>query len=188
MAVELITAAEYARRRGVSRAAVTIAVKAGRIVLIDGKIDPAVADIQWERNTRKAVGRGGQAATTVHTPAVNDDPALGTDAPPSAGAYDYDAARAKREHHESMLAEMRERERQQQLVEVARVKLAVADIVRVIADGLERVPDRLVAQVHPGMTQADIHIYLEREITAVRNDLHAAVSGLARRLSDAEAA
>ena len=51
MMANLITQAEYARRRGVSRVAVHKAVTSGRISLIDGKIDPEVADIQWARNT-----------------------------------------------------------------------------------------------------------------------------------------
>ena len=62
-AIEWMTQAEYARARGVSREAVRKAVKAGRIALVNGKIDPGMADGQWDRNTRKAIGRGGSAAT-----------------------------------------------------------------------------------------------------------------------------
>lgn len=50
--VSLITQSEYARRRGVAKSAVAKAVKENRIRLIDGLVDPDVADIQWERNTR----------------------------------------------------------------------------------------------------------------------------------------
>jgi len=44
--------AEYARHRGCSAMAVSKAVKAGRISIRDGQIDPAVADQEWARNTR----------------------------------------------------------------------------------------------------------------------------------------
>ena len=57
----LLTTKQYAAHRkarglaGATRQAVELAVKRGRIMLIDGKIDPDVADIQWERNTRKRI-------------------------------------------------------------------------------------------------------------------------------------
>ncbi|WP_289241706.1 hypothetical protein [Delftia sp.] len=56
--MELVTQAEYARRRGVAKSAVAKAVKEQRIALIDGKIDPAVADIQWQQNTRARADSG----------------------------------------------------------------------------------------------------------------------------------
>lgn len=62
-AIEWMTQAGYARARGVSREAVRKAIKAGRIALVNGRIDPAMADGQWARNTRKATGRGGSPAT-----------------------------------------------------------------------------------------------------------------------------
>ena len=56
----LITPAEYARRRGVSRQAVAAAINEGRITLVDGKIDPERADAEWaERTTGR---RGGTLA------------------------------------------------------------------------------------------------------------------------------
>src|SRR3989344_8607738 len=52
MAVQLLSKAAYARRRGCDEKAVRKAIAEGRISLIDGKIDPEVADIQWAKNTR----------------------------------------------------------------------------------------------------------------------------------------
>lgn len=192
--VGLVTIAEYARARGVSHEAVRKAAKAGRITLIDGRIDPAVADIQWERNTRKAVGRGGRSVTGERV--AGDGAAQTSDAAPdrasSLGAsgrpeYDYEASRAKREHHEAVLAELKERERLNQLVDIAQVRLAVADIARVLTDGLERIPDRVSVQIHAGMAQAEIHAQLERELAAVRQDLQAVVTALPARLHATEA-
>lgn len=48
---ELVTQAEYARRRGVSKPAVCKAIKRCRIPLIDGKLDPLVADTLWQART-----------------------------------------------------------------------------------------------------------------------------------------
>lgn len=50
----LISRADYARRRGISQTAIHKAIKSGRITPIDGRIDPEVADIQWEKNRRRA--------------------------------------------------------------------------------------------------------------------------------------
>ena len=45
----------YARRRGVTEGAVRQAIKSGRISIgDDGKIDPDLADVEWQKNTLKA--------------------------------------------------------------------------------------------------------------------------------------
>ena len=58
---------QYAKHRGVSDSAVRKAVKTGRITLDDDdKIDPNIADVDWEKNTQhqykganEVVSRGG---------------------------------------------------------------------------------------------------------------------------------
>lgn len=52
MAVTLISKAAYARHRGCDEKAVRKAIAENRISCFDGKIDAAVADIQWANNTR----------------------------------------------------------------------------------------------------------------------------------------
>lgn len=44
----LISQAKYAKYRGITRQAVNEAVKAGRITLVNGKVDPVAADQQWD--------------------------------------------------------------------------------------------------------------------------------------------
>lgn len=46
--------AEYARHRGVSRQAVSKAIRAHRIQLVDGLVDVELADAQWTANTDPA--------------------------------------------------------------------------------------------------------------------------------------
>lgn len=49
----------YARRRGVTEGAVRQAIKAGRISIgDDGKIDPELADVEWEQNTNPGYTAG----------------------------------------------------------------------------------------------------------------------------------
>jgi hypothetical protein len=48
----------YARRRQVSHVAVLRAIKQGRVVLEpDGTVDPAKADVSWQRSTDPARGK-----------------------------------------------------------------------------------------------------------------------------------
>ncbi|MEY2653221.1 MAG: hypothetical protein RLZZ524_248 [Pseudomonadota bacterium] len=112
MAAELITQAEYARRRGVDPTTVRDAIRAGRISLIDGRIDPAVADIQWARNTRARV----KTAPPASAPAAGAAPATDRAGEPLqvGGDADYWVSRARRERaaaerEEIALAEDRKR-------------------------------------------------------------------------------
>ena len=46
----LLSIRQYAAERGVSHTAVQKRIKHGKIRLVDGKIDPALADAEWEQN------------------------------------------------------------------------------------------------------------------------------------------
>jgi len=142
--VNTMSQAEYSAHRGVSRAAVSHAVKEGRISLIDGKIDPAVADIQWASNTRaRASSRAGSAA--VHVTA-------GSDAAAGAVAVedevdDYMRSRARREAAEASIAEMKQAEMEAQLVRRQDVERAAFVSARQLRDGLTNCARRLGASV-----------------------------------------
>ena len=79
MAVQLLSKAAYARHRGCDEKAVRKAIAERRISLIDGKIDPEVADIQWAKNTRARADSkrtepslpldGGSTSTAPESPA-----------------------------------------------------------------------------------------------------------------------
>lgn len=137
MAVTLITQAEYARRRGVDPTTVRDAVRAGRITLIDGKIDEEVANIQWARNTRarvtvKAVANAGQAIEAA-LPAVPSQSQAGPIAPPPVETA-YTDARAKRERAEAERAELEVGKLAGRLVEVQAVEAGVFEVVRGLRD------------------------------------------------------
>lgn len=69
MAGERLSRAAYARRRGCDEKAVRKAIAAGRISLVEGKIDPEVADIQWAKNTRPRADTAARAAAARLGPA-----------------------------------------------------------------------------------------------------------------------
>ncbi len=130
--VNLITQAEYAKRRGVSEAAVSKAVKAERITLIDGKIDPDVADIQWARNTRVRAASGHASApmpvppvsgTSEQLPLDVPTPGAGEASPDAPASDEYRLSRSRREAADAALAEMDLAQRRGDLIKVSAVEL-----------------------------------------------------------------
>jgi hypothetical protein len=76
MTRELIRPAEYARRRGVTKQAVSVAIRRCAIPLVEGKLDPLVADTLWKARTdedqsRRAMARGTPPAAAE---AISDGP------------------------------------------------------------------------------------------------------------------
>lgn len=176
--VELITPAEYARRREVSREAVRKAVKTGRITLIDGKIDPAVADIQWARNTNPSQQR-------VNPVAAGSVAVLGDDVPaPAAGIFNLTTSRAKREHFDAELSEMRARKESGELVVASEITSAITAAAAMIRSALERMPDKLADRLAAETSAPAIHTLMQTEIDQVLDDMTFAV--LALRGDDAE--
>lgn len=95
-----ITQAEYARHRGVAKSAVARAVAEKRITLINGMIDPEVADVQWAKNTR---ARASQRVGEKRGDAADK---------PAAGGYgDHRARREAAEADRAEILALREHER-----------------------------------------------------------------------------
>ncbi|MFM1991328.1 MAG: hypothetical protein RJA99_4285 [Pseudomonadota bacterium] len=162
--VQLITQAEYARRRGVSRAAVTQAVKAGRIVLIDGKVDPDVADVQWKRNTDPAQQRGAAAlASMASTAAIAPRAPAGEEGAPP----DLHDARRRREQALAELAELELAEKRGELVPVADVQKALVSKVLGVRDSLDTLADRLSPLLAAESDPAKVYAMLRSEIRQV---------------------
>jgi hypothetical protein len=157
---ELLKMAEYARRRGVSRSAVSKAVRAGRISLIDGRIDPAVADIQWQRNTDP---QQALRATRGRMPRAVAPPLPG----PASGAAPDDGfgdARARREQALAELAELELAERRRELVRVEHVRHALAGKIMGVRDALDTLADRLAPLLAAEADSAKVYALLREEV------------------------
>lgn len=159
--VNLITQAEYAKHRGVSEAAVSQAVSAGRISLIDGRIDPAVADIQWARNTRAR--QSNQPA--VAAPGESQGP-RGV----QAGARDdvipepdYAAFRARRERADALIAEMTEAKMSGAMLMREDVDRAIFEVAREIRDRLTACARRIASEVAAIPTAEGCEAVIDRE-------------------------
>jgi len=136
--VNLITQAEYARRRGCSEAAVSNAIKAGRISLIDGKIDPTAADAQWAKNSRVRAGSG-KAAAPVQA-AAGDDADAGQKQP---GTPNYLSSRSRREAAEAELAEIELAEKSGMVIQVKAVEAVWAQAMGATREHLLQIRARL---------------------------------------------
>lgn len=165
---ELLSISDYARRRGCSQPAVTKAIQRGRITVVeqDGKklIDPEVADIQWAKNTRPRVA-------DLEKDAPVDVPSGGGDlSAPEAQLYDIQKARAKREHHEANLAEMRERKESGRLVELGRVKKAAVDAGALLRTALEQMAGKVGSLVAAESDAAECRRIIANEVDAALED------------------
>ncbi len=188
----LISQAEFARLRGVSPAAVCYAVKEGRINLIDGKIDPDVADIQWKKNTRNPKAAFAQPKPMIDFAAIAAAKATQPDPtqplPDSAitqTVYDLQLSRAKREHHEANIAEMRERHKAGELVELAQVHLAYTTLAAQLRAALERIPDKIAPRLAAESDEHAIHTLLLAELDQAMLDMATTAAQLPAKLQDA---
>lgn len=170
MAVELMTVSAYARHRGCDEKAVRKAITEERITPIerDGKklIDPAVADIQWERNTRARVAK--KAAPG----ADNAAPAAGRDDGPPAGDVDYmsyQAARAMRENEEAMKARLERLELEKKLTSAEDVGRAIWTAFRLLRDSAMPLGRRLGGELAAMADPREIQLRIDEEMRNVLN-------------------
>lgn len=159
-----MTQAEYARHReglglsGATRQAVARAVESGRISTIgdDKLIDPAVADIQWERNSRArastrpagavsapagTLGATG-AAETLLAPVSPPAAAI----PPAPATTGYQDARTRREQAEAEKAEIELAKMAGRLIDRAPAVQAVYDAFHALRDAILAAPRRVAPQ------------------------------------------
>lgn len=157
-----MTQAEYARHReglgmsGGTRQAVARAVEAGRISTIGSErlIDPKVADIQWEQNSRARAST--KAATGPLTLTGGPDRAAANDAPagqpaaapvPSAPAVnEYQDARTRREQAEASKAELELAKLSGRVIDRVPAQQAVYDAFHALRDAVLATPRRTAAQ------------------------------------------
>lgn len=150
MAVSVMTQAEYARARGITRGRVSQLKTAGRLVMTtDGKVDVDATDqllaaVQHPTRGGDRTGARERQVSEAIAQALGDDDVAPVD---QANAYDIKLARAKREHHEANLAEMRERKESGELVERKGVEHASVDAGATLRNALEQLPGKVGAQL-----------------------------------------
>lgn len=168
----LMSFAEYARHRGVSKASVTYAVKDGRISIIpkDGKrfIDSEIADKEWYNNTKhehRPDSPTKQQETIAPSPAPAESPASGEEESkrlPSSNSFQ--ANRAVREHYNARLSKLAYEQRSGRLVDASQVQDEAFKIARMVRDSMMSIADRISAELAAETNQFRIHAKLNEEI------------------------
>jgi hypothetical protein len=181
---ELVSLREYARRRGVSAMAVSKAAKAGRITLVDGKVDVAAADRDWLANTNP----GQMAFRPPPAPAQSDpepmqsppdeDAQGGQNESPESIKKDsnksgaaYGQARAIREGYAARLAKLDYEKEIGSVVSADAVRVLAFKAARTARDQLLSLPDRLAPVLAGEADEFKVHQLLSDEIRRVCDDL-----------------
>jgi hypothetical protein len=182
MSDQLISLREYARRRGVSHSSVRRAVRSGRITTINGKIDPARADIEWAENTdltkprnsvtgvpkmvRDPVGPAEPMDLEGH---AEIDPSPVPSGPGSARTFAK--ARTAREGYEARIAKVKYERLTGQLISADEVRVAAFNRARRTRDLLLALPDRLAPVLSATKTSEECHRILTEELTRICEEL-----------------
>ena len=182
----MITCAELALLKGVSKASVSKALQSGRIsgaVVMDGgkrMLDRDMALQLWDQNTR----RGHHAAVISADASKRDRSTVPTsDPPPVISRGDAAAAlkrlvadlpddeipdlyesRGRKEHYQAELAKLQVSQQRKELVSAEDVKREAFAMGRSIRDGMMNIPDRLAAQVAAISDPREVHRVMSEEI------------------------
>lgn len=181
---ERISQREYARRRGCTLRAVQKAIESGRIALIDGKIDPELADRQWAARTdplQQLRGNGGvppaprtpqPPAEPIQLTAPAVQPAAG--APEDAAGVGYTEAKAQGEWYRAQLYRLELEEKRGHLVRADEVRKAAFSRARVARDRILAVSTRVASQLAAESDPAKCHAILDAEMRRICAELEAA--------------
>jgi hypothetical protein len=142
----LLSQSDYARARGVTKQAIGKAVKGGKILLHDGKIDPREADQSWA---------GGLQPAEIA----------------SCGLPLPHQSRAVRQAYQAKLAKLEFEERSGKLVDVEEMERAWADAGQTFRDGLLSIPERLAPVLAALSDTRQVRDQLKQEIRNVLENL-----------------
>jgi DNA-binding transcriptional MocR family regulator len=177
----LITCAELALLKGVSKASVSKALQSGRIsgavVMEGGKrmLDRDKALQLWDQNTRR-----GHHAPVIAPEAPKRGQLPAPPAPPARDVADelkrlvanlpddqipdlYES-RGRKEHYQAELAKLQVAQQRKELVSAEDVKKEAFTMGRAIRDGMMNIPDRLSAQVAAISDPREVHRVMTEEI------------------------
>jgi len=143
----IVSFSEYARQRGISAAAVTKAVKEGRLlkaIIVGSKnkrsIDTEVADAEWAGSTDNTTGAPAHANPRGHSGGMRE--AVASDDTPT-----FMESKAKRESFLAELARLEYEQKSGTLVQVDDVKRESFRVARIVRDSMLNIPDRVAAEL-----------------------------------------
>jgi len=158
---------DYARHRKVTPAAVSRAVKEGRIsVEVDAetgkkRVDSDAADVEWSQNTDRAKQEGALSASEAR---AGDAPGDRGEPTEEATQSSYQLARARREHFNAKIAELNYQMRAGRLVDADEVTRAAFKTARAVREAMLNIPDRLASQLAGETDARRVHDLLTAEL------------------------
>lgn len=163
----LISKSDYAKHRNCSKAAISRAVRSGRISTVTAGtrelIDPKIADAQWEATTRARVDAPGPLAPLAPSTEVRDD---------------LRAARLRRERADASMRELALERERGRLIARRDVKADLTDAVAVILSAWDSFPDRLSPLLVGIEDQAQIRAVLRDEIEQLQHRVAEALTAV----------
>lgn len=157
----IVSAAAYAKLRGVSKASVSQAIAEGKLpksAVKKGRgyeIDVDLADKEWRENTNPSMGAPTHSIPKGH----NIDGEL-----KPVGTETLAASKAKREAFLAELARLEYEQKSGELVAVDDVKKEAFKIARIVRDSILNIPDRLAAELAAETNQFRVHTRLTEEL------------------------
>lgn len=171
----LVSQAEYARQRGVSRQYIGQMVSKGVIELKNRKVDPKQADkaLASVREPARPERRSQTQAPAAPTPEIIPSEAV---ALPQGGDLStlLLKTRIKSEVEKAKLLEIKARVEAGKYVDADEVKIAAFNRARVVRDSLLNIPERLAAMLAAEDDASRIHALLHAEIRSALEDLSGA--------------
>lgn len=165
-----VTVAEWAESVGISRQKGYLAVKRCGIPVADGKVDPDVASMLYQKHTRP------RANGNRPDPLAPPPGGSGGGPEREARVPGYDTSRARREAAEATMAEIRLAEVAGGLVSKSAVDAKVFEISRALRDGLMNCARRIAAEVAGRSDPDDCEAVIEREHRALLDSMAHAFS------------
>lgn len=174
----LVRKGEFAKAKGVTPAAVTHAIRSGRLngalvtengkQLIDLERGLALWDERTLRNNNAKVGTPAGAATaptTAPTPAPTPAQLRAyIEALPEDAIPDLNESRARREHYQAEQAKLAALQGRGELVPVAEVRKEAFALARAVRDELSGIPDRVASMLAACSDVRQVHRMLSEEI------------------------
>lgn len=144
----LVSLRAYSRHRGVTLRAVQKAIESNRISLIDGKIDPEIADFQWAKNTRPDQQERGSLKDFEKTQKDIAGFSAGQDEPLTVnGSGNLSNEKAGTESIRRKLLELQLAQRNGELVKVQDVERAMSGKLKAASEALNSIADRLAPKL-----------------------------------------
>ncbi|QKJ67472.1 hypothetical protein HQN60_12575 [Deefgea piscis] len=176
---QLVTQAEFARMTGYAKSYITKLKQAGRLVIIDDKVDVAASQARIAATDGAArpdvSDRHAQHREGIETEGMPDD--IPSDIPSKA------ASEAKTAHFKAMQSEADYRLRIGELVEASEVSHAVADISISFRQALENLPARIASEL-VGKDLDSIRATLKTEIHAALSEMERNFDKKLKEMSD----